>query len=111
MGDEIVIEDLARRTKNFTGAEIAGFCRSAASFALNRQVDPLNPQKRPDLSKIRLTPGDFNMALGEVGWGARGRRTGRVLLLQNIPNGLNTHACSLMIVARSNQLSALKRRI
>lgn len=67
MQSDISIPDLARRTKNFTGAEIAGFCRSAASFALNREVDPLNPQKRVDIQKIRLTTSDFDMALKEVG--------------------------------------------
>jgi len=66
MGEDIIIEDLARKTKNFTGAEIAGLCRSAASFALNRQVDPLQPQKRPDISKVRLAPADFDRALKEV---------------------------------------------
>ncbi len=30
---------LAERTKNFSGAEIEGLVKSAASFALNRQVD------------------------------------------------------------------------
>ena len=64
---DIVISDLARRTKNFTGAEIAGLCRSTASFALNRQVDPLNPTKRPDLKSIKIVPADFEAALKEVG--------------------------------------------
>lgn len=30
---------LTERTKNFSGAEIEGLVKSAASFALNRQVD------------------------------------------------------------------------
>ena len=66
MGADIVLESLARRTKNFTGAEIAGLCRSAASFALNRNVNPLEPAKPPDLTKVGLTSNDFDEALKEV---------------------------------------------
>ena len=63
---EIDVADLATRTKNFTGAEIAGFCRSAASFALNRQVDAKMPTKAPDISKVKLELADFEAALSEA---------------------------------------------
>ena len=33
------VADLAKRTKNFSGAEIEGLVKSAVSFALARQVD------------------------------------------------------------------------
>jgi vesicle-fusing ATPase len=63
---EIDVADLATRTKNFTGAELAGLCRSAASFALNRQVDAKMPTKAPDISKVKLEPADFEAALSEA---------------------------------------------
>jgi SpoVK/Ycf46/Vps4 family AAA+-type ATPase len=65
MADDISILDLAQKTKNFTGAEIAGFCRSAASFALNRQVD-VQKAGSVDVSKVKLVAGDFEAALQEV---------------------------------------------
>lgn len=33
------LEDLASRTKNYTGAEIEAVCRSATSFALFKDTD------------------------------------------------------------------------
>lgn len=66
MDAQIDIADLARKTTNFTGAELAGVCRSAASFALNRQVDAKEPTKPPDLSKVKLVISDFEAALSEV---------------------------------------------
>ena len=33
---DVSIEELARQTKNYTGAEIEGLVKSAASFSLNR---------------------------------------------------------------------------
>ena len=65
LSPEVSLEQLAKRTKNFTGAEIEGLCRSALSFALNRQVDPTNPSDRPSLD-VMITNADFNTALREV---------------------------------------------
>ena len=39
LGHDVDLADLARRTKNFSGAEIEGLVKSAVSFALSRQVD------------------------------------------------------------------------
>ena len=38
LGADVDLAGLAARTKNFSGAEIEGLVKSAASFALNRQV-------------------------------------------------------------------------
>ena len=40
LGGDVDIGDMARRTKNFSGAEIEGLVKSAVSFALARQVGP-----------------------------------------------------------------------
>lgn len=36
---DVNIDDLAARTKNYTGAEIEAVCRSAKSFALFKEDD------------------------------------------------------------------------
>lgn len=42
------MEELARMTKNFSGAEIEGLVKSAASYAFERGVDVKNLDKAPD---------------------------------------------------------------
>ena len=42
------------RTKNFSGAEIEGLVKSAASFALNRQVDVNDLSKKVDEENIKV---------------------------------------------------------
>lgn len=44
----------AERTKNFSGAEIEGLVKSAASFALNRQVDVNDLTKKVDEDNIKV---------------------------------------------------------
>lgn len=53
---------LANLTKNFTGAELEGLVRNAASFALDRNIDKKNLQGS-DPSKVKLEWGDFENAL------------------------------------------------
>lgn len=49
------MEELARRTKNFTGAEIEGLVKSAASFAFERGIDVKDLKKTPDLETLIIT--------------------------------------------------------
>lgn len=42
------MEELARLTKNFSGAEIEGLVKSAASYAFTRGIDVKNLGKAPD---------------------------------------------------------------
>ena len=42
------MEELARMTKNYSGAEIEGLVKSAASYAFERGVDVKNLDKAPD---------------------------------------------------------------
>jgi vesicle-fusing ATPase len=62
----VPLEWLAQQTKNFSGAEIEGLVKSAASFALNRQINPKDLTKPVDPSKIKVTKPDFEAALAEV---------------------------------------------
>lgn len=57
---------LAERTRNFSGAELEGLVRSAASFAFQRSVDMKDLSKPADASAIKITMQDFECALEEV---------------------------------------------
>lgn len=52
MGADVSLQELAKETKNYSGAEIEGVVRSATSFALNRNVDPT--LKKPDPKNIKV---------------------------------------------------------
>ena len=42
--DDVSVEELAKLTKNFTGAELAGLVRAATAYALQRKID-IDPAK------------------------------------------------------------------
>merc|ERR1712000_56554 len=63
---DVDLDDLAERTKNYSGAEIEGLVKSAASYAFDRQIDASNPTKPVDPSKVRVTRSDFYNSLSEV---------------------------------------------
>lgn len=56
---------LAHMTKNFTGAELEGLVRSAASFALSRNIDA-SSIKALDMTSIRVEWRDFVLAMAET---------------------------------------------
>jgi vesicle-fusing ATPase len=58
------LPELSERTKNFTGAELEGLVRDAASFALARNIDPAN-MKNVDEKAIKVEWSDFQAALSE----------------------------------------------
>ncbi|CAM9819042.1 unnamed protein product, partial [Ectocarpus fasciculatus] len=60
------MEELARLTKNFSGAEIEGLVKSAASYAFEREVDVKNLDKAPDTNNLVVQWKDFQSALNEV---------------------------------------------
>lgn len=66
LAEDVEINSIAAGTKNFSGAEIEGLCKSAAAFALNRHVDYRDLQKKVDASGIRVTMSDFRRAMVEV---------------------------------------------
>mmetsp|Transcript_32437 Transcript_32437/g.33062 ORF Transcript_32437/g.33062 Transcript_32437/m.33062 type:complete len:789 (+) Transcript_32437:82-2448(+) len=59
------LNDLADMTKNFTGAEIEGLVRSAASFALARNIDA-SSLSGIDPKELTVEWSDFERSLGEV---------------------------------------------
>jgi len=67
LAPDVDIEALAKRTKNYTGSEIAGLVRSAVSYALGSQIDFSNTKDVPkDLEEIKITAGMFEQALTDV---------------------------------------------
>ena len=66
MDGDVSLDVLATRTRNFSGAEIEGMVKSAASFALARQVDE-SDLKRPGAAEgVLVSDKDFDRALSEV---------------------------------------------
>jgi vesicle-fusing ATPase len=65
LDENVSLKELAKQTKNFSGAELEGLVKSATSFALNRQIDP-NNIKKPDPSSIKVLKEDFFAALHDV---------------------------------------------
>jgi vesicle-fusing ATPase len=50
LSDDVNIDELARLTKNYTGAEIESVCKSATSYALwqeNNQLGPVASASKP----------------------------------------------------------------
>lgn len=66
LGANVSLEELAARTKNFSGAEIEGLCKSAAAYALNRHIDLNNLRKQVNPDDIVVTMEDFENALLEI---------------------------------------------
>ncbi|KAI8476967.1 MAG: N-ethylmaleimide sensitive fusion protein [Monoraphidium minutum] len=66
LAPDVDLPRLAESTKNFSGAELEGLVKSAASFALNRNVDINDLHKPLDEENIKVTMSDFLAALDEV---------------------------------------------
>jgi vesicle-fusing ATPase len=66
LAKDVDLQWLSEHTKNFTGADIQGLVGSAASFAMQRHIDPKNPTRPIDPEQVLLTMADFRSALDEV---------------------------------------------
>lgn len=68
LGNDIDFDKLAELTKNFSGAEIEGLVKSAASFAINKSIK-VGTVANVDIKKVeqmKVSMNDFLMALEEV---------------------------------------------
>jgi len=63
---DVDVEALAKRTKNYTGSEIAGLVKCAASFALTEKIDFSNIKEIPNPEDLRVTADMFERALIDV---------------------------------------------
>ncbi|ANB15066.1 AAA family ATPase SEC18 [Sugiyamaella lignohabitans] len=66
LGPDVSLEELASKTKNFTGAEIQGLIRSAVSFALDSHVKTDSDKIKVDNTDIKVTRVHFMRALDEI---------------------------------------------
>lgn len=62
---DVQLEAIAQRTKNFSGAELEGLVKAAASYALRRCVD-VQTMRLDENEQVAVGMGDFEEALGEV---------------------------------------------
>ncbi|KAJ4976833.1 hypothetical protein NE237_001939 [Protea cynaroides] len=63
---DVDLQELAARTKNYSGAELEGVVKSAVSFALNRQLSLDDLTKPVDEENIKVTMDDFLHAIQEI---------------------------------------------
>ncbi|KAH9670888.1 Vesicle-fusing ATPase [Citrus sinensis] len=66
LAPDVNLQELAARTKNYSGAELEGVAKSAVSFALNRQLSMDDLTKPVDEESIKVTMDDFLHALYEI---------------------------------------------
>lgn len=66
LAPDVSIGELAERTKNYTGAEIEGLVKAAASYVFQRQIDPTNLSKKVDFTGVQVSMEDFERALVDV---------------------------------------------
>ncbi|XP_014510227.1 vesicle-fusing ATPase [Vigna radiata var. radiata] len=66
LAPDVNLQELAARTKNYSGAELEGVVKSAVSYALNRQLSLDDLTKQVEEENIKVTMEDFLNALQEV---------------------------------------------
>ncbi|KAL5054241.1 hypothetical protein RYX36_034923 [Vicia faba] len=66
LAPDVNLQELAARTKNYSGAELEGVVKSAVSYALNRQLSLEDLTKPVEEENIKVTMDDFLNALHEV---------------------------------------------
>ena len=106
----VMIEDLSRKgmaakSEKFTGAEIAGLVRSAASFALARSVQMMNDEEGEkgsflDSEEGKVSVADFEQALKEV-LPALGKQDS--MLKMRFPGGISPCSPSMERIMRDLQ--------
>jgi vesicle-fusing ATPase len=66
MAADVKLEELAKMTKNYSGAEIEGVVRSAISNTFNRHVDMEHPSETISHADVMVTHADFMLAIHEI---------------------------------------------
>ncbi|KAI5920420.1 P-loop containing nucleoside triphosphate hydrolase protein [Camillea tinctor] len=66
VSDDVSLEELARLTKNFSGAEIAGLVKAAVSYSFNRHTKLGDERISGNPKDVMLTRDDFMSALDDV---------------------------------------------
>ena len=66
IGDDVDLSELAVLTKNFSGAEIEALVKSAASHALNLEIDLNDLGRQIEVENIRICREHFLAAFQEI---------------------------------------------
>jgi len=68
LAKDVSSAEIAKGAKNYSGAELAGVVRAAASYALNRKVDftDIAKTQKGDMSDITVSNDDFAQALHDI---------------------------------------------
>ena len=66
LSPDVNIPWIARNTKNFSGAEIAGLVKATASHVFNREIDFDNLGKELNVENMKVTMQDFTNALKDI---------------------------------------------
>jgi vesicle-fusing ATPase len=67
LGGDVDISELARLTRNFSGAEISGLVKAASSYAFQRHIKGGTVAAlKDDITEMKIHQEDFLKALGEV---------------------------------------------
>lgn len=66
LSGDVDLDEIARITKNFSGAEIESLVKSAASYAFNKEIDLENLGREIDVESIRVGSEEFRAAFADV---------------------------------------------
>ncbi|KAF1984364.1 vesicle-fusing ATPase [Aulographum hederae CBS 113979] len=67
LGPDVDLAELARRTKNYSGAELSGVVKAASSYALSRHIKPgTTAGISDDVASMKVHMDDFRHALEDV---------------------------------------------
>lgn len=65
LADDVILDDLAKKTKNYTGAEIAGIVKNACSFAMLEKFDFRDFHSCDNIGDIQIKQCHFERAIQE----------------------------------------------
>ncbi|UKK02277.2 N-ethylmaleimide-sensitive factor [Theileria orientalis] len=66
LSDDVDLDYVVKKTKNYSGAELEGLVKCAVSYAIQRHVDGSDLSKPKNIDQIIVKQSDFNSALTEV---------------------------------------------
>ena len=66
LSPDVNLKSIAENTRNFTGAELEGLVKGAASFAFNRLIDVDDVHKKVDTSKVTISMSDFIKSMDDI---------------------------------------------
>ena len=67
LADDVDLDELARRTENYVGADVEAVCREASMAASREFIHSVSPEEIGEsLGNVRITMDHFEQALDEV---------------------------------------------